>query len=132
MLLRFGLFRLDGIAAGRGGVVRLSQTIEQLDNPTQAIDVEQMLCCHCGRNLWRWIVVGTAQGDGNVTPVRGHDDEVRIVPSANSDDLDALALKGMMRMGNGHKSRNWSGWRGSALWGSPRYETGSFKPRCCW
>jgi hypothetical protein len=52
MLPRFGLFRLDAIAAGRGGVVRLGQTIEQLDDPTQAIEVEQMLCCHRGRNLW--------------------------------------------------------------------------------
>ena len=53
MLLRFRLFRLDTIAAGRRGVVRLSQTIEQLDNQTQAIEVEQMLCCRCERNLWR-------------------------------------------------------------------------------
>jgi hypothetical protein len=44
MLLRFGLFRLDTIAARRGGVARLCQTIEQLDNPTQTIEVEQMLC----------------------------------------------------------------------------------------
>ena len=87
----------------------LGQTIEQLDDPTQAIEVEHMLRCHCARNLRRCIVVGAAEGDGGVTPVRGHDDEVRIVPSANSDDLDTLAPKGMMRMGNGHKSRKWSG-----------------------
>jgi hypothetical protein len=87
----------------------LGQTIEQLDDPTQAIKVEQMLRCHCERNLRRKIVVGAAQGDGGVTPVRGHDDEVRIVPSANSDDLDALAPKGMVRMGDGDKSRRWSG-----------------------
>ena len=55
------------------------------------------------------MVVGATQGDGSVTSVRGHDNEVRIVPPANSDDLDALALKGMMRMDNGHKSRSWSG-----------------------
>ena len=54
-------------------------------------------------------VVGAAQGDGGVAPVRGHDDEIRIVPSANSNDLDTLAPKGMMRMGDGHKSRSWSG-----------------------
>ena len=44
-----------------------------------------------------------------MTPVRGHDNEVRIVPPAGSNDLDALALKGMMRMDNGHKSRSWLG-----------------------
>jgi hypothetical protein len=44
MLPRFGLVRLDVIVMGRGGVVRRGQTIEQLDDPTQAIEVEQMLC----------------------------------------------------------------------------------------
>ena len=42
---------LDAIATGRGDVVRLCQAIEQLNDPTQAIEVEQMLCSHCGRNL---------------------------------------------------------------------------------
>jgi hypothetical protein len=44
-----------------------------------------------------------------VTPVREHDDKVRIVPAATTNDLDALAPKGMMRMGDGDKSRRWSG-----------------------
>jgi len=34
-------------------MVYLGQTIEQLDDPTQAIEVEQMLCCRCRRKLWR-------------------------------------------------------------------------------
>jgi hypothetical protein len=90
-------------------VLCLGETIEQLDDPTQAVEVEHMLGCHCGQNLRRGMVVGAAQGDGDVTPVRGHDDKVRIAPSANSDDLDALAPKGVMRMGDGHKSRKGSG-----------------------
>ena len=44
-----------------------------------------------------------------MTPVREHDDEVRIVPAVKTNDLDALAPKGMMRMGDGDKSRRWSG-----------------------
>jgi hypothetical protein len=68
-----------------------------------------VLGSHCGRTLERRSVVSAAQGDGGVTPVRGHDNEVRIVPTANSDDLDTLALKGMVRMGDGDKSRRWSG-----------------------
>ena len=44
-----------------------------------------------------------------MTPVRERDDKVRIVPSANLNDLDTLAPKGMMRMGDGDKSRRWSG-----------------------
>ena len=44
-----------------------------------------------------------------MTPVREHDDKVRIVAAVKTNDLDALAPKGMMRMGDGDKSRRWSG-----------------------
>ena len=43
-----------------------------------------------------------------MTPVREHDDKVRIVPAVKTNDLDALTPKGMMRMGDGDKSpRQW-------------------------
>ena len=109
MLPWFGLMRLDAIAAGWGGVLCLSQTIEQLVDPTQTVEVKQMLRCHRGGDLTIRIVIGAAQGDGGVTPVRKLNDQVRIVPSANLDDLDPLAQKRMMWMGNGHKSRRRSG-----------------------
>ncbi len=51
MLPRFGWFRLDGIASGRRDTSWLGQTIEQLDDPTQTIEVEQVLGCPCGRPL---------------------------------------------------------------------------------
>jgi len=44
-----------------------------------------------------------------VAPVREHDDKVKIVPSVKTNDLDALTPKGMMRMGDGDKSRSWWG-----------------------
>jgi hypothetical protein len=44
-----------------------------------------------------------------VTPIRERDDKVRIVPSVKTNDLDALTSKGMMRMGDGGKSRRWWG-----------------------
>jgi hypothetical protein len=53
MLPRFGRFRLDAIAAGQGGMVCLGQTIEQLDDPTQTIQVEQVLGCPGERTLGR-------------------------------------------------------------------------------
>jgi hypothetical protein len=109
MLPRFGLSRLDAITRGRHGVLGTGQAIEPLDDPAQAIKVEQMLCGHCGRNLRIRAVVGTAQRDGGVTTVREHDDKVRIVAAAKTNDLDALAPKGMMRMGDGDKSRRRSG-----------------------
>jgi hypothetical protein len=42
-----------------------------------------------------------------VATVGEHYDQVGIVPAANSNDLDALAPQGMMRMGDGDKSRSW-------------------------
>ena len=53
MLPRLGRFRLDAIARGRRGGSRLGQAIEQLDDPTQTIEVEQVLGCHGGRILER-------------------------------------------------------------------------------
>jgi len=87
----------------------LGQTVEQFNDPTQAIEVEQVLGRHCGRTFESGSVVGAAQGDSGVTPVREHDDKVRIVAAVKTNDLDALAPKGMMRMGDGDKSRRWSG-----------------------
>ncbi len=37
--------------------------------------------------------------------VRETDDEIRIVPAAKPDDLDPLAAKRMMGMGDGDESR---------------------------
>jgi hypothetical protein len=48
MLPLFGWFRLVAIASGRRGAFWLGQTIEQLDNLTQAIEVKQVFSCHCG------------------------------------------------------------------------------------
>jgi hypothetical protein len=83
----------------------LRQTIKQLDNPTQTIEVEQVLGSHGGRTLQRRSVVGATEGDGGVAPVGEHNDQVRIVPSAKANDFDALTPKGMMRMGDGDESR---------------------------
>jgi hypothetical protein len=68
-----------------------------------------VLGSHCGRTLERRSVVGAAQGNGSMAPVGEHDDQVRIISAANSDDFDALAAKRMMRMGDGDKSRRWLG-----------------------
>jgi hypothetical protein len=105
MLPRLGRFRPDAIARGRRGVSGLGETIEQLDDPTQTIEVEQVLGSHGGRTFERRSVVGAAQGDGGVTAVGQHDNQVRIVPSAKANDFDALTPKGMMRMGDGDESR---------------------------
>jgi hypothetical protein len=68
-----------------------------------------VLGSHCGRTLEERSVIGAAQGNGSVAPVREHDDQVRVISAANSNDLDALTAKRMMRMGDGDKSRRWLG-----------------------
>jgi hypothetical protein len=83
----------------------LGETIEQLDDPTQTIEVEQVLGSHGGRTFQRRTVVGAAQGDGGVAPVGEHDNQVRIGPAAKANNFDALTPKGMMRMGDGDESR---------------------------
>jgi hypothetical protein len=108
---------------GRGGVLRLGQTIEQLDDLTQTIEVEQVLGSLGGRTFPKRSVVGAAEGDGGVAPVGEHDNQVRIVPAAKANDLDTLAPKRMMGMGDGDESRRWLGWRGSVLWVSPASRT---------
>jgi hypothetical protein len=40
-----------------------------------------------------------------VVPVRKSDDEIRIDPSAELDDLDLLSAERVMRMGDGDKSQ---------------------------
>jgi len=105
MLPRLGRFRPDVIATGRGGALRLGQTIEQPDDLTQTIEVEQVLGSQGGRTFQRRSVIGAAQGDGGVAPVGEHDNQVRIVPSAKANDLDTLTPKGMMGMGDGDESR---------------------------
>jgi hypothetical protein len=83
----------------------LGQTIEQLDDLTQTIEVEKVLGSHSGRALQRRSVVGAAQGDGGMAAVGEHDNQVRIASSAKTNDLDPLPPKGMMRMGDGDESR---------------------------
>jgi hypothetical protein len=73
MLPRRGRFRPGAIATGRGGAPRLGETIKQLDDLTQTVEVEQVLGSRGGRTLQRRSVVGAAQGDGGVAPVGEHD-----------------------------------------------------------
>ena len=90
MLPRWGRFGPDAIATGRGGAPRLGQAIEELDDPTQTLEVEPVLGSRGGRTFPRRGVVSAAQGDGDVAPVGEDDNQVRIGPSAKANDLNAL------------------------------------------
>ena len=94
-----------GVDVGRWGRPRLGVAIVESNDGSQALEVEQVLGCGPGRVLGRREVVGAAQGDGGVSSVREPDDEVGIDPPAQANDLDMLTAEGVMRMGDGDKSR---------------------------
>jgi hypothetical protein len=79
--------------------------IEELDDGPKPLESQEVL----GRR-WGWdgggqAVVGAAQGNGGVAPVREPDDEVGVGPPAQANDLDALTAEGVMRVGNRDESR---------------------------
>jgi hypothetical protein len=101
------------IECGRRGVVVVNarrstvsgDAIEDLEDLAEAVEIEEVIRARRGIALRRRGVVGAAQGDGGVPSVRQTDDEIRIVSAAKSDDLDPLATKRMMGMGDGDESR---------------------------
>jgi hypothetical protein len=94
-----------GIAIGRRRAPSLGDVIEELNGPAQAREVEQVQGVRPGRVVGYGGVVGAAQGDGGVAPVREPDDEIGVSSSAQANDLDALTAEGVMRMGDGDESR---------------------------
>jgi Reverse transcriptase (RNA-dependent DNA polymerase) len=115
MLPRFGRFRPGAIVTSRGGALGWGQTIQKLDDPTQPIEVEQVLGPGLRGEIRRGGVVRAAQSKGGVATVREPDNEVGILPAAKANDLDALTAQGMMGMSDGDESpRRW-GWGGSVL-----------------
>jgi hypothetical protein len=88
--------------AGRTSSIT-SPVIEELEDPTEAVEIQEV--ARRAIALVRGEVIGAAQGDGGMSPVRVSDDEIRINPPAETDDLDPLSAEGMMGMGDGDESR---------------------------
>jgi hypothetical protein len=89
--------------------------IEELKDLAQAVEIQQVIRWERGIGCGRGEIIRAAQGDGGMPPVRESDDEIRINPSAELEDLDALAAERMMRMGDGDESRRRLGGGGSLL-----------------
>jgi hypothetical protein len=79
--------------------------IEELEDLTEAVEIQEVIRPWREIALGRGEIVGAAQGDGGMPPVRETDDEIRIVSAAKPDDLDPLATKRMVGMSDGDKSR---------------------------
>ena len=103
---------LTRIGRGRWGVViRAGRTptvsspaIEELKDQTEAVEIQEVIR-RWEVALVRREIIGAAQCNGGMSPVREPNDEIRINSPAEAYELDALSAEGMMRMGDGDESR---------------------------
>jgi hypothetical protein len=79
--------------------------IEHLEDLTEAVEIQEVIWPRWGIILRRSQIIGTAHGDGGMPPVGEPDDEIGLVSTPKLDDLDSLAAKRMMWMGDGNESR---------------------------
>jgi hypothetical protein len=105
ILLRIGCGRRGVVVVSRRRPTISSHAIEELEDLTGAVEVQEVIRARQGIALRRGGVVGAAQGDGDMPSVREPDDEIRIVSATEADDLHSLATKRMMGMGDGDESR---------------------------
>ena len=118
ILARIGCGRRGGVVGSRPTIS--SDAIEQLEDLTEAVEIQEVVWPPWEIILQGSEIIGAAQGDGGMPPVGKSDDEIRILSTTKSDDLDPLATEWMMRMGDGDESRRRLGRRGNALWASPQ------------
>jgi len=90
--------------AGRQPAVA-RDAIEELKGLTQAVEIEQVIRLERGIGCRRGEIIGAAQRDGGMPPIRESDDEVRVDSAAEPDDLDPLPAQGMVGMGDRGESR---------------------------
>jgi hypothetical protein len=81
------------------------EAIEEEADLTESVEVQEVLWPGRGLVLGKGGIVRAAHGDGGMVSVRESDDEVRIEPSAQLDNLDPLSAERVMRMDDGHESR---------------------------
>jgi hypothetical protein len=101
------------IGCGQRGVVVVSRcrppvsgdAIDELEYLTEAVEIQEVIRAWREIFLGRRSVVGAAQGDCGMPPVRETDDEIRIISAAKPDNLDPLTSERMMGMGDGDESR---------------------------
>jgi hypothetical protein len=99
--------RVRGVEMGVIGHVatHARDAIEEQADLTEPVEIQEMLRTRWDLVLGRRGVVRAAHGDGGMVPVREPDDEIRIGPSAELDDLDPHSAEWMMRMSDGDESR---------------------------
>jgi hypothetical protein len=92
-----------GLIDRRATLVR--DAVEEEADLTESVEIQEILWRGRGLVLGRRGVVRAAHGDGGMVAVRESDDEIRIEPSAELNNLDPLSAERVMRMGDGDKSQ---------------------------
>ena len=110
--------RARGAATGCGKPIILAQLAQEVQDLTQSLEVQEG---QVGAALWRGerlslASVRPAHGNGRVRAVGKAYDQVGINAASDEDDLTALAPKGMMGMGDGHRFQRRLRYRCSVLW----------------
>jgi hypothetical protein len=95
--------------------VELSLLRNPLSHVPQSFKREQRWFGGAGIGLRCPRIVSQAGGDGSVIAVGHADDQVRIWPSSDPDELDMLAMQGMMGMGYRDPFQRWVVKEGSVL-----------------
>jgi hypothetical protein len=93
------------VPTGCGKPIRLAELIEEVDNLPQPLQVQQGQIespLSRGESL-PLTGVGPAHGNGRVRAIGQAQDQVGINATADADNLTALAIQGMMGMGDGDR-----------------------------
>ena len=86
-----------------------------LGNSPEPFNREQGWFCFIGIGFSWSCVIRQTRGDGAMIPIRHTDDEVRIRPTPNTNELHTLTMQGVMRMGHRHPFQRWLVKGGSVL-----------------
>ena len=95
--------------------MELSLLRNPLSHLPQSFKREQRWFCGAGIGLRCTRIVSQAGGDGSVIAVGHANDQVRIWPSSDPNELDTLAMQGMMGMGYRDPFHRWFVKGGSVL-----------------
>ena len=100
-----GRTRRDGVRPPGGGATLARDAVEEQADPTEPLEIQEVIRPGRGLAFGRGGIVRAAHGDGGMVPVRESDDEIGIEASAKQDDLDLLSAEWVMRMGDGDESQ---------------------------
>ena len=84
---------------------RLEVAVEESEDLTEAVEIQEVSRRRGGTGLGRSEIIGAAQRDSGMPPVRESDDEIRINSPVEADDLDPLSAEGVMGVDDRDESR---------------------------